>query len=252
MFSAKSVWQLPAAEPRQTEDIGIEPPCSACALRHAAVHSEVDENDFSLLIAKAVQINLQEGQTLFIEGASAERLYSILRGTLMTYKSTPDGRRQITGFLWPGDILGLRRDGRYVCSTEAITQCSLYSYPMEAAEEIVQKNPLMEWRLLEITRQELIEAQEQMLLLGRKTAKERVAAFLIKLERQERDRGNQDAQIFLPMNRSMVGDYLGLSTETVSRMMSDFRNSGLISAGNERKVQLFDIPALESIANGLA
>lgn len=252
MFSIETARQLPAAEPRQTKEIGADPPCSACAIRHAAVRSEVGERDFSDLVGISTEVKLRRKQILFTEGDPAELIYSIRDGAMMIYKLTPDGRRQITGFLFEGDLLGLSSEGKYACSAEAITKASLYRYPFQKLERLVKRYPAMEHRLLEITRQELVEAQEQMLLLGRKTASERVASFLLKMERQSRDRGRNDTEIFIPMTRQVIGDYLGVSTETVSRTLTEFKREGLVSLADQHKIRLCDTATLEDIANGLA
>jgi len=136
LFSTETIKQLPTAEPRQTKEIGLCAPCSACAIRHAAQYSGIGQDDFSDLVTSSTDVTLHKNQTLFTEGDPAEQLYSIRRGAIMVYKLTPDGRRQITGFLFAGDILGLASNGRYVRSAEAITEVSLYRYPMRNIEEL--------------------------------------------------------------------------------------------------------------------
>lgn len=252
MFSRETVRHLPPAESRQTKDIGLDAPCSACAIRHAAVHSGVENDELSRLVAISTKVHLARKQTLFAEGEPAQSLYSILHGAIMVYKLIADGRRQITGFLFPGDILGLASEGRYARSAEALMETSLYSYPWGWVEEFVQRYPAMEHRLAEVTRQELVEAQEQMLLLGRKTARERVASFLLKMERHSKDRGVINGEIFIPMSRHVIADYLGLTTETVSRILSDLKREDLISSTGERSIQISDAAAMEVIARGAA
>lgn len=252
MFIADISRQVPAAAPRRTKEIGKAEPCSACAIRHAAVHNRVDANDLSNLLGASTEVVLSSRQTLFNEGDPGNRLYSIRDGAIMVYKMTPDGRRQITGFLFEGDILGLISDGKYVCSAEAITKTSLYCYQMPTIERLVKGDPAIERRLLEITRHELVEAQEQMLLLGRKTAKERVASFLLKMARHARDRGQDDLEISILMSRDIIGDYLGLTTETVSRTLTAFKQNGLISFIDPHQIRLSDPAALDDIANGEA
>lgn len=252
VFSTNTVRQLPPASARRTADIGSTEPCSACSIRHAAVHSRVPDEDLSKLLSDATTVALQSGQTLFTEGDPAKSLFTIARGAMMIYKMTLDGRRQITGFLFNGDFLGLTLGGRYAYSAEAITVASLHRYPILKVQELVRRYPLIEQRLCQITRQELVEAQEQMLLLGRKSARERVASFLLKLARQSEDRGLPRAEIFVPMTRAMIGDYVGLTTETVSRTMAEFRRDGLLSSLSGHNMQLLDSIHLEEVAEGLA
>lgn len=250
VFSTETVKQLPPTAARRTADIGAAAPCSACSIRHAVVHSQVAEEDLAKLLTFATTVPLRSGQTLFAEGDPAKVLYTITRGAMMIYKMTSDGRRQITGFLFKGDLLGLTLAGRYAYSAEAITKCALYRYPILKVQELVRRYPAIEQRLCRITRQELVEAQEQMLLLGRKSARERVASFLLKLARQSADRGHAESEIFVPMTRAMIGDYVGLTTETVSRTLAEFRRDGLLTTSNGHKVQLLDLALLEGIAYG--
>lgn len=252
VFSTETIKQLPTAEARQTKDIAPCAPCSACAIRHAAQYSGVSQDDFSSLVTNSTSVALHRNQTLFTEGDPAEQLYSIRHGTVMVYKMTPDGRRQITGFLSDGDILGLASKGRYVRSAEAITDVSLFRYPVGVLEEVLRRYPAVEQRICEITRHELIESQEQMLLLGRKTARERVASFLLKLNRHASERGGHDDVAFIPMTRNMIGDYLGIATETVSRILTEFDREGLIALLNVQEIRLVDVAELEAIANGNA
>jgi len=252
VFSVEKVKHLPAAGPRRTRDIASDAPCRACAIRHATIHCDIDDDEFSKLVAMSTKITLDKSQMLFTEGDPADRLYSILQGNMMVYKSTFDGRRQITGFLFAGDMLGLTSEGRYVRSAEAITETSLYCYPTQKLAKLVRRYPGVERRLAEVARHELVEAQEQMLLLGRKTAKEKVATFLLKLARQSTDRGGDNSEISLPMSRQIIADYLGLTGETTSRILVDLKREGLIFYADAQRVSFTNIEALEATANGLA
>jgi len=129
-FSVESALQLPPAAPRGTGDIGQAAPCRACALRHAAVYGDIAEDELQKLFAAGTEVKLRRGQTLFTEGDEAEFLYSISKGAMMVYKMTQDGRRQITGFLYEGDLLGLVDKGKYAYGAEAIGACKLFAYPM--------------------------------------------------------------------------------------------------------------------------
>jgi len=97
-----------------------------------------------------------------------------------------------------------------------------------------------------------VESQEQMLLLGRKSARERVASFLLKMGRHSRERAGRDGVAFIPMTRHMIGDYLGIATETVSRILTEFSREGLVSLTKAQQIQLIDAAELEAIAVGRA
>jgi CRP/FNR family transcriptional regulator len=159
-----------------------------------------------------------------------------------------DGRRQITGFLYPGDFLGLALTARYVYFAEAITPSALCRFRRDKLEELCEKHPEFEKRLLENASHELIAAQDQMVLLGQQGARERVATFLLMMSRRAAQRGGDRNSIMLPMRRYDIADYLGLSTETVSRTMSDFKRDGIVELPDSNDVKLLDPSALEEIS----
>ena len=138
------------------------------------------------------------GETLFAEGDETNSIYEIVRGMLRLVKLLPDGRRQITGFLSAGRLLGLAPEGAHVYTVEAITEVAL-------CDEV----PGFAKPLLTVTSHELRVAQNQMLLLGRKTATEKVASSL-RLIAEQRD-GDGTPEVDLPMTRSDIADYLGLT-----------------------------------------
>jgi len=251
-FQTGGFTALPPAAPRRTAEIGLEAPCGACPIRHAAVHTQIKGKDLEKLIEIGSRIELHRGQTLFIEGDAASAIYTITSGVMMVYKMTADGRRQISGFLFSGDMLGLVNDGCYACSAAAITDCSLFSYPIGKIQRLVRAYPKMEERLCKITRQELIEAHEQLLILGRASAKERLACFLLKLARHASDRGRPNQEIDIPMTGEMIADYTGLAQETVSRTLTKFKRSGIISETHGQHVLLQHFGQLEALAAGLA
>jgi CRP/FNR family transcriptional regulator len=181
---------------------------------------------------------------LFNEGDPAKFLYTVVGGTFQIYKLLPDGRRQITGFLFPGDFLGLADDDVYAYSAEAVTDAALYRYQFEEIEALLARYPGMEKRLLAIASHELAEVQEQILLLGRKTVKEKVASFLLAFAERTAQRGEGRDVLFIPMTRYAIADYLGISTETVSRTLTRFRHDGLISSPRNNEIEILNRDAL--------
>jgi CRP/FNR family transcriptional regulator len=181
---------------------------------------------------------------LFNEGDPVKFLYTVVGGTFQMYKLLPDGRRQITGFLFPGDFLGLANDDVYAYSAEAITDAALHQYRFEEMERLLARYPEMENRLLTIASHELAEAQEQMLLLGKKTATEKVASFLLSFAERAAQRGEGRDVLFMPMTRNAIADYLGITTETVSRTLTRLRHDGLISSPRYKQIEILDWDAL--------
>jgi CRP/FNR family transcriptional regulator len=163
-------------------------------------------------------------------------------------KALPDGRRQITGFLYPGDFLGIAVHKAYVYSAEAITVVALCRFSRAQLRALFDDFPKLEIHLLSLSANELATAQDQMLLLGRKSAKERVASFLLMLAQRAESHGETGRLLDLPMNRMDIADYLGLSMETVSRTFSTFREEELIDYDMSTPVILRQPKLLEAIA----
>ncbi len=189
------------------------------------------------------------GHTLFSEGEEARGIYEVTHGTVRLCKLLPDGRRQIVGFLSAGQILGLAPEGLYVFTAEAITPVKTRHYPRATLERLIDDVPGFARRLLAVASHELQTAQEQMLLLGRKSAAERVASFLLQIADRSDD-GSEEVEI--PMTRIDIADYLGLTIETVSRTLSKLRQDRLIALTRSNRVKIRDRDELEQLAAGAA
>lgn len=225
-------------------------PCGACTVRHLTLCAPLDQGELAEVSKIVSSVEMDPGEGLFDEGEPAGYVYSVTAGAMKLYKLLPDGRRQVTGFLYPGDFLGLAAQDLYAYSAEAVTHAMLCRFPRKRLEELFERFPKMERRLLGMAGHELVAAQEQMLLLGRKTAKEKIASFLLSLSRRAVQRGQPGNPISLPMSRNDIGDFLGLTTETVSRSFTLLKTSGLISLKPGGKVELTDRDALEEVAEG--
>lgn len=225
-------------------------PCAACAVRGMTICAPLDSNELAQVSALMTSVELEAGAPLFDEGEEAGNVYNITSGTLKVYKLLPDGRRQVTGFLFGGDFLGLATQDNYAFSAEAVTPCLLCRFPRHKLEDLMQRMPKIEQRLLSIASNELAAAQEQMLLLGRKTAREKIASFLLMLAKRAKQRGQPDDPVLVPMSRTDIGDYLGLTTETVSRTFTQLKQEGIVNLLPNHQVKLAQHEALEEIAGG--
>lgn len=224
--------------------------CAACAVRSLTVCAPLNPAGLAEVEALSTTLVLAPGQQLFSEGDPAGHVFNVTGGTLKIYKLLPDGRRQVTGFLFTGDFLGLANQESYAYSAEAVTEVRLCRFQRRQLDGLLERRPEMERGLLTRASHELAEAQEQMLLLGRKTAKERVASFLLLLARRARQRGGSAEPLPVPMSRTDIADYLGLTTETVSRTVTRLKTEGLIRLLPNSQVSLSNVPALEEIAAG--
>ena len=160
-----------------------------------------------------------------------------------------DWRRQITGFLFAGDFFGLACNSRYSYSVEAVTDVDLCRIPRTKIIQKFHEMPTLGQKVFELTRTELQSAQEQMLLLGRKTAKEKLCSFLLAMHQKPKlIEGMLDNQVYLPMSRSDIADYLGLTIETVSRQFTLLSKDGVIELDGNSIATILSQERLCSIA----
>lgn len=200
--------------------------CEDCRVRAISVCRSMAASELDELEAITDRIRLPAGRVLFDEGDPAGHLFTLNHGVIKLFKMLPDGRRQITGFLIGGDFLGLAFFRTYAYSAEAVSDAALCRFPRERFMGLLERHPALERELLGRAASELAAAQEQMLLLGRKNAKERVASFLLALARRQQATGH--TLVALPMSRHDIADYLGLTIETVSRAIQAANGEGLI------------------------
>jgi CRP/FNR family transcriptional regulator len=233
---------------------GAVRPCATCGVRRISVCDAIPEAHLARLGAVAIGGVARPG-TLFIEEADdATAFFNIVSGTARLYKLLPDGRRQITGFANGGSFLGLAVSDFYAFSAEAIDTVRYCRFPRIALRALMRDFPRMEERLLKVASTELVAAQEQMLLLGRKSARERVASFLMARARlaSARATGDQRAPVsfVLPMTRGDIADYLGMTIETVVRTLKKLRDERLIEVNNTQDVVITDANGLRALAEG--
>lgn len=179
-------------------------------------------------------ISIRRDESLFCEGDPAQAMFIVLSGTVRLSKMLPDGRRQIIGFPEAGDLIGLAIDDDYLYSAEGVTQVRLRRIARARLDALMESHPELRTRLFSVAAQELAAAQRQILLLGRKTARERLCSFLMERKRAAAGR------IELPMSRTDIADYLGLTIETVSRTLSQLRAEGLIRMPTLHSLELAD------------
>ena len=225
--------------------------CASCEARRVSVCNAIPDAELGRLAALAQAIEEPAGGTFIREGEPADCFFNITAGTAKLYKLLPDGRRQITGFVGAGHFLGLAVSDTYAFSAEAIEPVRFCRFHRAKLRALLDDFPLMEKRLLEVAANELVAAQEQMLLLGRKTARERLASFLLSQSRQGVPCGHVQQRFTLPMTRNDIADYLGLTIETVSRTLTRLRNDGLIEIALPSDIVVSDPLRLEQLAEGL-
>ena len=225
--------------------------CGTCPARALSMCNAMRTEDLGRLAMIRTSQHIAAGETFLNEGDEATHFFTITEGAVKVYKLMPDGRRQVTGFLFAGDLLGLAFNDTYTYSAEAMTPVALCRFPRAQLERLLDEFPKVEKRLLAIASNELAAAQEQMMLLGRKTAHERIASFLMMLSRREERFGRDGDVLRLAMTRTDIADFLGLTTETTSRVFTSLKKRGTIELESSGKVRLCDRDTIEELATGL-
>ncbi len=227
--------------------------CHHCGSRHIGMCDSLADDDLAFLARAAQRMTVSPGKPFIEETQPADHFYNINAGTVRVFKSLPDGRRHIIGFMGLGQFLGLGSGGRFAFSAEAMDGVELCRFHRKSLTEIFDDFPALERRLLNIASHELTMAHEHMLLLARKTALERVASFIMSWA--ERSQGctaggkpPPGMSIALPMTRGDLGDYLGLTIETVSRSLNDMKRQGLIGLDDTHAIRLLKPGRLADIA----
>jgi CRP/FNR family transcriptional regulator, anaerobic regulatory protein len=225
--------------------------CARCGARAQSVCNAIPDQDLRRLSEASTTHTAAPGSSFITEGATASAFFNVTSGTARLYKLLPDGRRQITGFAGVGHFLGLAVSDIYAFSAEAIESVQYCRFSRPKLHALLDDFPAMEKRLLQLASSELVAAQEQMLLLGRKTARERVASFLLAQSQLGLLCRMPRTHFALPMTRGDIADYVGLTIETVSRTLTKLRSDGLIDIPNQTDIVIRNRARLERIAEGM-
>lgn len=197
----------------------------------------------------ALQISRPEGRTIITQGDPATTVFRVIDGLLRAVLLLPDGRRYIVRFVWPGDFFGFGISGRYIQTVEAIVEVKLMTYDRARLDAVWAIHPRAGGELLGRVTDELLCAQEHLLLLGQKTALERLATFLNEMIARRTDASRAiGKEVRLPMTRLDIADYLGLTMETVSRLMTRLKRHRIIALPRSDHVVILNHPLLVRLA----
>ncbi len=224
--------------------------CDQCAVRDRAFCSALKDDEIHDLANISIHRHYPAGSTIFEEQEKINVFANVIEGTVKLSKLLPDGRQQITGFLFPGDFVGRLYGGRFTSFVEAVTDVHICTFAQGPLERLLDSHPALTRRIFGLTNQSLERAEEWMLLLGRKTAREKIASFMLMLSARAEERNEDGTTIHLAMGRADIADYLGLTIETVSRQISKFKGERLIRLEAGNMVQLLDRDALIDAADG--
>lgn len=189
-----------------------------------------------------VRMPFPRNAEIYAQDDEAELLYRLVRGVVRTSRLTIDGRRQVGAFYYPGDIFGLEPGPDHRFAAEALSNCEV-QVVRRAAVRAFAGDAEVDRAILEATHLELERLQDHVMMLGRKSARERVGSFLMSLARS-RDEGHVE----LPMSRQDMADYLGLTIETVSRMLTQLQGEAIVEFPSSRRFQIRKWAALQALA----
>ncbi len=224
--------------------------CEACGSRVAGICRPLDAAALDEVSSESDQISLPARSNVFREGDPAGRVFTLIEGTAKLLRTLPDGKQQVVGFRFAGDIIGYTTKEDYPFDAELLTDARLCRLDRPRMDGLLKRYPMLERRLLDLCVQELAATQEQLVTVGRRTAEARVAAFLLSLVEARRRRGAGGRLLDMPMTRADIADFLGLTLETVSRTLTGFRKRGWIREPAHQKVELVNLGALSGLADG--
>ena len=223
--------------------------CGDCPIRHRAVCARCEVDELEQLDKIKYYRSFEAGRTVIWAGDEMDFVGSVITGIASLAQTMEDGRTQMVGLLLPSDFVG--RPGRDTAAYDvvAVSDIVMCCFRKKPFEEMMERTPHIAQRLLEMTLDELDAAREWMLLLGRKTAREKIASFLSILARRNAslhlEQGDGPLVFDLPLTRETMADYLGLTLETVSRQISALKRDGVIQLNGKRNVTVPDFDRLQ-------
>lgn len=220
---------------------------NATLVRPMPIETE-DRPTLQSLFSRQPIEKFEPGAAVFWEGDDAQHVFEVVTGVLRVYKILNDGRRVITGFMYPGDLIGVSLKDRYLYTAEAVTRIQVRRFARQRFQEEINRSPELRPQLFARLCDEMAAAQDQMVLLARKSAEERVCSFLLHIaHRLESDRLPLTI-VEVPMTRLDMADYIGLTIETVSRIMTRLTSRGIISPSGRHAVVLRKKDKLAALA----
>lgn len=228
--------------------------CQSCEARHNGVCGALDDSELFRLSRSAVNKTIAAGTQIQRESEAIGTYAVILRGIVKLTRVLADGRQQIVGLQHPPDFLGKPFEPNSKVGVEAASEVKICAFPKVAFDRLYAEKSDLEHRVLKQTSRELDDAREWMLALGQKSAAEKVASFLLMIAKDsdpEAETGSTGQATFdLPLSRADIADFLGLTTETVSRQITRLREAAIIELKGSRHIVVRDLPALFERSGG--
>lgn len=225
--------------------------CEDCSLYRLCLPLGLHDNDLAKLdkIIKRSK-SYKRGSPLFSTDTAFKSLYVVRSGSFKTTISASNGREQVTGFYFPGEFIGLDaiHEREYKSNAKALESSTVCELPYESLQDLGQEMPQLQLQLLSRLSKELSSDKGLMLLLGKKSADEKLATYLLSLSKRFKERGFSATEFQLSMSRGDIGNHLGLAVETVSRLFSRFQEEGLITITG-KSIFLQDIEKIQAMCD---
>ena len=222
--------------------------CADCSVRERAICQSLCESDLDDLNRLGRRQVIEKGQTLQWQGDDSLLVGNVIDGVLKLASSSIEGRDQTLGIIFPSDFIGRPFGKKSNHSIVALTDARICTFSRSAFDDFARDHPDLEHRLLERTLTDLDRTRQWMMLLGRKSATERVAAFLLEMADRLAEDDEPPVRFVLPFGRQEIADLLGLTIETVSRQITRLRDDGVIDTPDRRSIVVIDRDALEVCA----
>lgn len=215
--------------------------CTNCSVRERAICQSLSESDLDTMSQMGRRHTVASGETLMWQGDEEMVVGNVIEGVLKLSASTADGRDQTLGILYPSDFIGRPFGRRSNHSVVALSEAKVCTFPRSAFDRFAEEHPDLEHRLLERTLTELDRSRDWLVLLGRKSAGERLAAFLLDMAKRLGEPDEfENVRFELPFGRQDIADLLGLTIETVSRQITKLREDGVIATPDRRGIVVLD------------
>lgn len=244
-------WQTATLAPRGSTPEAIPVLCISCESRQKGICGALNADQLATLCRVAHKESADSGTELIGDAERIDRFAVLRSGVVKLTKALSDGRQQIVGLQFASDFLGRPFRFESNLNAEAATDVTLCTFPKAAVERLIQASPELERRLYRQALDELDQARDWMVTLGRKTASEKIASFLLMIVRHtepDHDPERNSASFDLPLTRADIADFLGLTIETVSRQLTRLRTDKVISITNSRHITIPDLDRLEARA----
>ena len=198
------------------------------------------ERQRDALVRIGTRLRLPPRMVIYRENVPADWVFAVVDGAVKSYRDLPSGRRTIAAFLFARDLFGLAENGKYVATAQAITRVTLYRLPIDALTDLLLHDPELQFQFLAKVTHELRDAQRRAILINRRDAVGRMAMFITMMRRELQLIAPTDREVPLPMSRSDIANYLGLSLESVSRAAAELERRGIVKFESRHLARILD------------